>query len=123
MRRRALGPVLFGAAACHANGGATRPPDTSPEPHSKPSPRASAAPPTATPSRSPGATARPASPACVRAGCSGELCVERGTGVMTACLYEKKFACYATARCERGRDGQCGWVETPELNRCLKSAP
>jgi hypothetical protein len=56
---------------------------------------------------------------CVPGGCNGEICVEEGDSAATACWMRDEFACYGTARCERQRDGTCGYTETPELEVCI----
>ncbi len=61
--------------------------------------------------------------ACVRSGCSGELCVEEGADVASICIARPEHACYAQARCERQADGQCGWTQTPSLAACLSNPP
>lgn len=59
---------------------------------------------------------------CVKAGCSGILCVEEGNEVMSICDFKPEYACYKEARCERQPSGQCGWTETAELQSCIQSA-
>jgi len=61
-------------------------------------------------------------PACIRGGCSGQLCVEEradGDGLATTCEYRAEYACYQTAACERQSSGSCGWTQTPTLAACL----
>lgn len=60
--------------------------------------------------------------ACVRSGCSGELCVPEGTEMASACIYKEEYACYADATCERQTNGECGWTQTAELTMCLEEA-
>lgn len=65
-------------------------------------------------------------PACVRDGCSGQMCVEEradGNGLATTCEYRAEYACYNAARCERQVTGACGWTVTPELSACLANPP
>ncbi|WP_437671766.1 hypothetical protein [Sorangium sp. So ce131] len=63
-----------------------------------------------------GGEARP----CVETGCSGQICAEEGTGIVTTCEYLEEYACYAEhGICERGASGECGWRQTPELEACL----
>jgi hypothetical protein len=54
---------------------------------------------------------------CIVTGCSSHVCAEEP--VMTTCEYAPSYACYRNARCERQADGQCGWTQTAELQRCL----
>lgn len=72
-------------------------------------------------------TIRPAATkACIRGGCSGQLCVEQladGNGPMTTCEYRAEYACYSTATCERQASGSCGWTQTSELSACLSNPP
>lgn len=57
---------------------------------------------------------------CFVGGCSSEVCSDR-EGVVTTCVANPEFACYADATCERQPSGQCGWTPTSELNACLAS--
>lgn len=61
---------------------------------------------------------------CLRAGCSGELCVEAEVAAetVTPCIFRPAFACYADATCGRTVDGECGWLVTPRLRACLDEA-
>lgn len=60
---------------------------------------------------------------CVRAGCSGELCVdsfvEEERGINTTCVFKDEYACLQQAICERQVDGTCGWTQTEESQQCL----
>jgi hypothetical protein len=61
----------------------------------------------------------------VRAGCSGDNCVEKNSpasGMMTHCMYTEVAACLDDhkAVCERQADGDCGFTRTPALSACLK---
>jgi eight-cysteine-cluster-containing protein len=60
---------------------------------------------------------------CVVAGCSGTICTDEEPELMTTCEWKPEYACYQSATCEKQSDGQCGWTETPELNRCLAIPP
>lgn len=65
-------------------------------------------------------------PACVRGGCSGQVCAEErtdGNGLVTTCEYRAEYACYDSARCERQSTGACGWTSTLELSACLSNPP
>lgn len=59
--------------------------------------------------------------ACRKTGCSGELCADHDAA--GRCLWRAEFACYQTAICELGADGQCGFRQTPELAACVASPP
>ena len=63
----------------------------------------------------------PTEPACVSAGCSGELCVSReNADIVTGCIWLDEYACYDGASCEvQADDGECGWTLTNELSACL----
>lgn len=62
---------------------------------------------------------------CVPAGCSGQLCLslEEAEGVVTTCEFRAEYACYANVSCEPQENGECGWMETPELLACLENPP
>ena len=63
------------------------------------------------------------SPACKRAGCSGELCVAADSDqLVTACEWKPHFACYDDAECAVQEDGRCGWTDTEQLRTCLETA-
>lgn len=56
---------------------------------------------------------------CVRAGCFGELCVDRGAVPSAGeCVYSQGFACYESTTCEWNGE-TCAWRRSPELQRCL----
>lgn len=58
--------------------------------------------------------------ACVKGGCSGQLCVEEGGGGgISTCEYKEVYACYASAECARQKDGACGWTQTEALTSCV----
>lgn len=69
-------------------------------------------------------TAQPTTAECVMAGCSGQLCVNKGQdeGLVTTCEYKEEYACYKTATCEVQPNGKCGWTPSPQLLLCLGSA-
>lgn len=56
---------------------------------------------------------------CTKGGCSGQVCHSSGEPVFTTCEYRAEYACYKTAICTRQANGQCGWIQTPELKACL----
>lgn len=59
--------------------------------------------------------------ACVRSGCSGQICGEES--VVTTCEFRPEYTCLQNAACERQVDGRCGFTQTPELEECLASWP
>jgi hypothetical protein len=65
------------------------------------------------------ASAKPVGGGCKPTGCSSEVCAD--TDMITACVYLPKYACYKDAKCERQKDGQCGWTPTAALTACLKA--
>lgn len=71
--------------------------------------------------------ASPAQPACIRTGCSGELCVPRDEAgdVASICgaLPKAEVACYKTAVCAPTPDRRgCGWHDKEALELCLAKA-
>ena len=54
---------------------------------------------------------------CIVGGCNGEICSD--TNMASICIYKPEFECYTNARCERQKDGNCGWTQTAELTTCL----
>jgi len=60
---------------------------------------------------------------CVRAGCSGQLCLPFGTdGGVTTCAFRPEYACYKQAACETNNAGQCAFTITPSVRACLDDA-
>ncbi len=57
---------------------------------------------------------------CKTTGCSGQLCSDKD--ITTTCEYKPEYACYGSATCTRLNSGQCGWVQTPELQSCIEKA-
>lgn len=57
---------------------------------------------------------------CMKTGCSGQVCSDEE--VMTTCEFKQEYECYKKATCERQKNGQCGFTQTPELLRCLRGA-
>jgi eight-cysteine-cluster-containing protein len=59
---------------------------------------------------------------CVVAGCSGELCIEKGRDdVVTPCVWLPQYECLEETRCGPfGPGGACGWERTPEFEACLE---
>lgn len=68
----------------------------------------------------PGHCTKPSDKACVKGGCSGQLCVEESSGGgISTCEWREEYACYKTAACERQDGGSCGWTQTKELQTCV----
>jgi hypothetical protein len=57
---------------------------------------------------------------CVRSGCNGERCVERGRDVVTACVVDAASECLREATCEPQAGGECGFTLTDEQKACLE---
>jgi len=60
---------------------------------------------------------------CLRAGCSGQLCLDEETAkqISTSCQWKEEYECYQSARCELQSDNSCGWTQSDELQECLNS--
>ncbi len=56
---------------------------------------------------------------CKPSGCNGEICSD--TSFFSACWFLPEFACYKKAACVRKKNGQCGWVQTSALKKCIAS--
>jgi hypothetical protein len=64
----------------------------------------------------------PTATACVRGGCSGQLCVDASfalDGMITTCEWRDEYACYQEAECAVQPSGKCGFTPSPELQQCL----
>lgn len=57
---------------------------------------------------------------CKKTGCSSQVCSDED--VITTCEFRPEYACYQKAACERQKNGDCGFTQTPELLRCLSRA-
>ena len=57
---------------------------------------------------------------CKKTGCSSQVCSDED--VITTCEFRPEYACLQKATCERQKNGQCGFTQTPELLRCLSRA-
>jgi hypothetical protein len=57
---------------------------------------------------------------CKKTGCSSQVCSDKD--VVTTCEYRAEYECYRKAACERQKNGECGFTQTPELAACLKRA-
>lgn len=57
---------------------------------------------------------------CKVGGCSGELCGEVGSELVSTCEYRAEYACYLQhSSCERQADGKCGWTQNAALATCI----
>ncbi len=54
---------------------------------------------------------------CVVTGCSGQICAEEQ--IVSTCEWSPIYACYKGAKCERQKDGKCGWTDNPGFRECL----
>lgn len=59
---------------------------------------------------------------CAPTGCSGQICAEAGSEMMSTCEFRPEYACYKASLCERQPDGNCGWTDSEELRECLANA-
>jgi hypothetical protein len=57
---------------------------------------------------------------CKKTGCSSQVCSDED--VITTCEWRTEYECYKKAACERQKNGDCGFTQTPELTRCLSRA-
>jgi hypothetical protein len=55
---------------------------------------------------------------CMKTGCSSQVCSDQE--VITTCEFRPEYECYKRAICERQRNGECGFTQTPELTACLR---
>ena len=56
---------------------------------------------------------------CQITGCSRQVCSDRD--VITDCIMQPQYVCYASAVCARQSDGTCGWTMTQALRYCLSN--
>lgn len=58
---------------------------------------------------------------CKVGGCSGQLCVEESQkDIVTTCEFRQEYTCFKDAKCEKQKDGRCGWTQTDQLTKCLQ---
>jgi hypothetical protein len=57
---------------------------------------------------------------CKKTGCSSQICSDQD--VVTTCEWRSEYECYQKAICERQKNGECGFTQTPELAACLRRA-
>ena len=60
---------------------------------------------------------------CAVGGCSGQLCGEAGSDLVSDCMYRPEYTCYKQASCEPQANGRGGWTPTVELQACLTNPP
>ena len=57
---------------------------------------------------------------CIKAGCSGQMCVGEGEEVVaTTCEWKDVYGCYKLAKCELQDSGLCGFTANQDFNACL----
>jgi|SRR3989344_305083 len=57
---------------------------------------------------------------CIISGCNNEICQDANTEPATSiCIYDPKYECFKSAKCERQEAGECAWTQTEELKSCL----
>jgi hypothetical protein len=71
-------------------------------------------------SGNPGGSGNVSTKPCMRTGCSGQVCSDQE--VITTCEFKTEYECLKKAACERQKNGECGFTQTPELLACLKRA-
>lgn len=54
---------------------------------------------------------------CKITGCSSQICSDKD--VTTDCMYREEYVCYQKAKCEKQKNGTCGWTKNPEIEACL----
>lgn len=57
---------------------------------------------------------------CIISGCSNQICSDEKT--ITSCEYNRQYACYSGAICEKQEKGECGWTITQEIQSCLANS-
>lgn len=58
---------------------------------------------------------------CIKAGCSGQLCIEERNSSkigITTCEWKESYKCFKYETCERQKSGQCGFTSTKESKKC-----
>ena len=63
---------------------------------------------------------------CIVAGCSGQLCVNKGSQTeVSSCEWSETFSCYKLTKCELQENGKCGFTPKAEFDQCIveKSSP
>jgi len=60
-------------------------------------------------------------PACIRTGCSGEICAPES--MASICLWLDWYACLSLTVCERQEDGNCAFTMTEAVQACMAGDP
>lgn len=55
---------------------------------------------------------------CKKAGCSGQLCVDKNKSIIDTCEWKPEYSCYKDAVCTK-IDGVCQWLKDDSLMSCL----
>ncbi len=60
--------------------------------------------------------------ACVIAGCSGTLCLDKesASDIVTTCEFKSEYECYKQVSCEIKDSGNCGWSDREKLSECIE---
>ena len=57
---------------------------------------------------------------CLKAGCSGQLCVASSEAdIVTTCEVKDEYKCLQFSQCELQQNGACGWTQNPKYSQCL----
>ena len=57
---------------------------------------------------------------CKVGGCNSEICQNaQEEEAVSICIYDPKYDCYKSSRCERQDSGKCAWTDTEESKSCL----
>ncbi len=59
-------------------------------------------------------------PICKKTGC-GDICADHDIKPKW-CPPSEDYKCYENAICAKQKNGECEWIETPELTKCLNDA-
>ncbi|MFH1366577.1 MAG: hypothetical protein ABIH38_01130 [Patescibacteria group bacterium] len=57
---------------------------------------------------------------CIKSGCSGQVCTEEGSDIITTCEIQAWYSCLTLTRCEKQKNGRCGWTENVAYINCMK---
>lgn len=57
---------------------------------------------------------------CIKAGCSGQLCIlkDKKESGFTTCEFKPEYECYSKQDC-LCKNNKCGWSDDVGLNRCI----
>jgi eight-cysteine-cluster-containing protein len=56
---------------------------------------------------------------CVKSGCSGQVCADEGSDIITTCEIQAWYSCLSLTRCEKQKTGKCGWTENSAFVNCM----